>query len=1146
MESSEIDQESLHAVKSLRSKFEKLASETVSSQRVSGNGDLLAVAAPSSPRPRATSSSQVDGPPPDALYLRASSSSSDLKAPLKRVPPPPPPPRGSKSVIPSPLPSPSPSPLLRPVPIPPTSNSSIKDLSLPPSVSSLKNRFDTPPSSPSRIQSPRQSLTSFSSIQPESKPAIPPRPVSFLAPSHQTTSPDDTPATSRSPFSEDEQEIAEAFTSKFIPPPIPARQQPHGNVDGNSIRKLGAHFSDSSGVSGDSDASQRSSRPIIVPPPRPPPRGRPSVSPNKGGHTFMPSSVPNPKFSSPPPPLPVRRSTAMPQEPTAPASMPPPLPNRSQVTLALNGNEPTTGERKPVGSSKLPPPPTRIIGLGDKLPPPRRPSTPSSDEEESGEEDEPKVQAVDLMPDSSTSFRRPPTLGFRDGYSEPRIHVHPHAGCVALSGSYAVVGHGHHIKIYDLALSEVPVFSLDTKDMGVKEAKVTCMEIRPTTSDADHGFLLWVGTKEGHIFELDIRTGAVRGTKYAAHLHPVMYIFRHGRSMITLDESGKVLIFFPDPENQEDITLLNTIPRVLRTTDKQDFVKMIDGKLWTSGRLEHHGTTATQKLPIIRIYDIFNPASTGRSLLPLEHVGPVTSATIIPSQPRMVYVGHEEGFISIWELDTEDGYPLCVEVIKVSVSDVLSLEGVNNRLWAGSRNGMISAYDVSQKPWLVTNCWNAHPGLPVMKMAVNHFAVGKVGRLCVASIGRDEQMRLWDGLLGLDWIDKELVKSETSFSSFHDLTVLVVSWNCDSARPDALTGEPENFNFLNDVLHSVGHPPDVIVFGLQEVIDLESRKMVAKNVLLGGKKKPEDGGLSDKVTGAYKRWYDRLVIAVKTAMPRDLAYCVVHTESLVGLFTCIFVKTTERGSFDDVSITTIKRGMGGRYGNKGGIVARFVVGDSSICFINCHLAAGQNAVRRRNADIAGMLEDKAVFAPTEHPLAYVGGGDGSMVLDHEFVILNGDMNYRIDHRRDAIISSINNGDLASILLHDQLLREIKFNRGCRLRGFAEGLLTFNPTYKYDPHSNEYDSSEKRRAPAWCDRILWRSRVPTRVRQLHYRRYETNVSDHRPISAAFSVTFKAFDKETREKAKAVLQAEWNEEQERLLAALNSFYVTQALI
>ena len=78
---------------------------------------------------------------------------------------------------------------------------------------------------------------------------------------------------------------------------------------------------------------------------------------------------------------------------------------------------------------------------------------------------------------------------------------------------------------------------------------------------------------------------------------------------------------------------------------------------------------------------------------------------------------------------------------------------------------------------------------------------------------------------------------------------------------------------------------------------------------------------------------------------------------------------------------------------QGGIVARFVIDDSSICFINCHLAAGQHHVRQRNADVAAMLEEKSVFpsSDTVESLAYVGGGDGSMVLDHEivFVRLNG-------------------------------------------------------------------------------------------------------------------------------------------------------------
>lgn len=69
-------------------------------------------------------------------------------------------------------------------------------------------------------------------------------------------------------------------------------------------------------------------------------------------------------------------------------------------------------------------------------------------------------------------------------------------------------------------------------------------------------------------------------------------------------------------------------------------------------------------------------------------------------------------------------------------------------------------------------------------------------------------------------------------------------------------------------------------------------------------------------------------------------------------------------------------------------MARFVIGDSSVCMINCHLAAGQNAVRRRNADITAILEEKGVFPPTDVPFAYIGGGDGTTILDHEIVFVS--------------------------------------------------------------------------------------------------------------------------------------------------------------
>ncbi|KAI0124026.1 type II inositol-1,4,5-trisphosphate 5-phosphatase [Xylariales sp. AK1849] len=66
--------------------------------------------------------------------------------------------------------------------------------------------------------------------------------------------------------------------------------------------------------------------------------------------------------------------------------------------------------------------------------------------------------------------------------------------------------------------------------------------------------------------------------------------------------------------------------------------------------------------------------------------------------------------------------------------------------------------------------------------------------------------------------------------------------------------------------------------------------------------------------------------------------------------------------------------------------------------------------------------------------------------------------------------------LDSLLPHDQLARTIE-DRKAFHQGWREGPITFLPSYKYDVGTvGLFDSSEKRRAPSWCDRILFRSRT----------------------------------------------------------------------
>ena len=251
--------------------------------------------------------------------------------------------------------------------------------------------------------------------------------------------------------------------------------------------------------------------------------------------------------------------------------------------------------------------------------------------------------------------------------------------------------------------------------------------------------------------EVDVTTGQVTGSRQSVHLFAITRILRHGDEMISLDDNGKVTIWTPGAAG-EGLRLSSAQVRASRISDRQGFVEMLDSKLWTSAR---EATTPGSRGPAVRIYGILVPGSATRSVLPIEHVGTVTSGTILPSHPDHVYLGHEGGFVTIWSTATGDGIPVCEEVMRISNSDVLCLAGVNDRLWVGGRNGTIAVYNVESRTWVMTNNWIAHwnsqSPLPLQKIAVDPYSIDKIGRLCVYSVGRDDHVKCWDGLLGDDW-----------------------------------------------------------------------------------------------------------------------------------------------------------------------------------------------------------------------------------------------------------------------------------------------------------------------------------------------------------------------------------------------------------
>jgi hypothetical protein len=78
--------------------------------------------------------------------------------------------------------------------------------------------------------------------------------------------------------------------------------------------------------------------------------------------------------------------------------------------------------------------------------------------------------------------------------------------------------------------------------------------------------------------------------------------------------------------------------------------------------------------------------------------------------------------------------------------------------------------------------------------------------------------------------------------------------------------------------------------------------------------------------------------------------------------------------------------------------------------------------------------------------------------------------------------------------------------------YSEARITFLPTYKYDLGTDTYDTSEKARIPAWCDRIL---RKGDNIRQINYDCAPLRFSDHRPVYATFQCLISKIDEKKKE-------------------------------
>jgi inositol polyphosphate 5-phosphatase INPP5B/F len=293
-------------------------------------------------------------------------------------------------------------------------------------------------------------------------------------------------------------------------------------------------------------------------------------------------------------------------------------------------------------------------------------------------------------------------------------------------------------------------------------------------------------------------------------------------------------------------------------------------------------------------------------------------------------------------------------------------------------------------------------------------------------------------------------------------------------------------------------PPDIIVAGFQEIVDLNAVNVAVDN----------------KTQQRSQFWIERL----RATLPHN-CYTLLAQKSMVGLLICVFVRNDHHGRVQYVQTASVGVGVLGMGGNKGGVSIRLQFYDSCLCFVCSHLAAHRENVVGRNQDAHNILaktnfeigEDAIRNAVRSGSLSHWTMGSSTVkIADHDAIVWLGDLNYRIDDSlsTEQVLHAAENNRLQELRVLDQL--NVERAAGRVLEDYIEGPLNFPPTYKYQPGTEMYEQrpDKKLRAPAWCDRILYSSVIENTIQQLSYGRSERpNCSDHKPVYSMLQMTIK---------------------------------------
>ncbi|XP_043593107.1 inositol polyphosphate 5-phosphatase E isoform X4 [Bombus pyrosoma] len=313
-----------------------------------------------------------------------------------------------------------------------------------------------------------------------------------------------------------------------------------------------------------------------------------------------------------------------------------------------------------------------------------------------------------------------------------------------------------------------------------------------------------------------------------------------------------------------------------------------------------------------------------------------------------------------------------------------------------------------------------------------------------------------------------------------ELKIFIGTWNMNGQNPPK---ELNDFMLPSDI-ETV---PDLLAIGTQESCSERSEWEAALQETLG----PSHVLLCSTGLGT---------LHLALFLRRDLIwFCSIH---------------------EDASFSTR---TGTAFRTKGAVAIALMLFGTSFLFVTAHLTAHQDKVKERVNDIKRIVRnlDLPKELPTRHK-------SKDVTQNFDCVFWCGDLNFRLAQPREEVIQWVTNACFPQQLpvnLHKDQLKTI-LSEGAVLRGFEEAPITFPPTYKYDPGTQNFDSSSKQRTPAYTDRILFKGKGHTRgyIRRVSYESsnsYKDGVieclvydsvpsictSDHKPVWGVFKTTIR---------------------------------------